>query len=393
MANPRPLILKQVYRFLARMDVTAVLIAILLVLAALGSCFPQLAPTVTGDSERLAQWEAGVRARYGALTGLLAASSAFRCFRSPVFLVPLALLAVATLVCTLNRWRAVWRRTFHRPVRCSDLVFDAASYTARLRFEGFGVSTQPEGLTALPATGLSYLVRRSLEQRGFRVRSEIAAEAIHLRGDRNRLAPVATLVTHLAILLLLLGTALSGRCGWREEVTIGPGETAEVAHGSGLTLRNDGFTIARYPNGSAARYEAEVAIVVGGQEVARGSVRVNQPLSYGPVALHLRGYGGSEGAYSLTLLAVRDPGYGLTIAAGLLLLLGLAVSFNFPHCCVRARVDPGGVLWLAGQAEHRAYSFEREFETLVEELERAVNGSGAGERKTRDRSSFAIRRG
>jgi len=85
--KPKPQILKRAYRFLGRMDVAAVLIFAMLLLAALGSCFPQLSSSVADDAERLVQWETGVRARYGALTNLLAASGAFRCFRSPVFLV------------------------------------------------------------------------------------------------------------------------------------------------------------------------------------------------------------------------------------------------------------------------------------------------------------------
>ena len=56
------------------------------------------------------------------------------------------------------------------------------------------------------------------------------------------------------------------------------------------------------------------------------------------------------------------------------MFLGLTVSFNFPHCCVRARIEPGGVLHLAGRAERRAYGFEREFEALVKELEQAASG-------------------
>jgi cytochrome c biogenesis protein ResB len=129
--NPKSQIARRAYRFLAQTNVAAVLIAVVLLLAALGSCFPQLTPTVAADPERLARWEAAVRARYGALTDLLTASGAFRCFRSPVFLVPVALLALSTLVCTLNRWRGLWRRAFHQPVRCSDVALDGAPHTAR----------------------------------------------------------------------------------------------------------------------------------------------------------------------------------------------------------------------------------------------------------------------
>ena len=377
MTSDKSKIPKRVYRFLSRLNVAAVLIAIVLLLAVLGSFFPQLSSSVAADPERLAPWEAAVRARYGALTDLLSASGAFRCFRSPVFLVPVALLALATLVCTLDRWRGLWRRAFHQPVRCSDTALDSAPHTA--------------SLTAPDAAALPRIVRECLERRGFRVQTtEITPTnqqtiqpanqpSIHLRGDRYRLFPLATLVTHLAVLLLLVGVALSSGYGWREQITIEPGEVAEVGHGSNLALRNEGFAIERYPDGSVASYEAQVSIAEGGRDVRRGSVRVNEPLNYGPVWLYLQGYAETPDGCSVTLLAVRDPGYGVVITAGFLLLLGLTVSFNFPHCWVHARIEPDGTLRLAGRASRRAYDFEREFTSLVEEIRHAV---GAGKEGT-----------
>jgi cytochrome c biogenesis protein ResB len=364
--KPKAQVGKWVVRSLARMDVAAVLILAVLLLAALGSCFPQLSPAVAADPGRRAQWETGVRARYGGLTDGLAAGGVFRWFRSPLFLAPLALLAGATLVCTLDRWRGIWRRAFHQPVRCADGAFDTAPHTTRL--------------SASPAVDLATAAREGLEQHGFRVRTTEVVTTNHplvyLRGDRNRLAPLATLVTHLAVLLLLLGAALSSGFGWREEIAIGPGEMAEVGHGSGLALRNEGFAIERYADGSVAGYEAEVTIIDGGKEATRGATRVGEPLTHGPVGLVLQGYADAPGGTSVALLAVRDPGYGAVVVAGLLLLFGLTVSFNFPHCWVHARVDPDGTLRLAGRADRRACDFEREFAALAEEIRLAVTGEG-----------------
>ena len=171
---------------------------------------------------------------------------------------------------------------------------------------------------------------------------------------------------------MLLGAALSSGYGWREEITIGPGETAGIGHGSELTVRHLAFAVERYPDGSVAGYEARVALVEEGREARRGRIRLNEPLVYGPVGLYLRSYAGTEGRYSVRLLAVHDPGCGLVIAAGFLLLLGMTVSFNFPHCCVRARSEPGGWVCLAGRADRRACDFGREFALLVDEIERAV---------------------
>jgi cytochrome c biogenesis protein len=349
------------WRFLGRLDLAAVLILVVLLVAAFGSCFPQLSSSVAADPERLARWAEGVRARYGALTDLLAAGGAFSCFSSAVFLVPLTLLATVTLACTLDRWRAVWRRAFHQRVRCSDVALDTAPHVARL--------------TALPATDLPNIARQGLEQRGFRVRREDVGDVLYLRGDRNWLAPLATLVTHLAVLLLLLGVLLSSRYGWREEITIGPGETVEVGHGSELALRNDGFTIVRYPDGSAANYEAQVTIVEGSRERVHSRMRVNEPLSYRSVGFHVHGYQGIEDQYSVTLLAVHDPGYGLVVVAGFLLLVGLTVSSHFPHCWVHVRMDSEGTLRLAGRADRHAGDWGREFAALVEEIQRSEIGT------------------
>jgi cytochrome c biogenesis protein len=353
---------RRVWRFLAKLDVAAILILAVLLLAALGSCFPQVSSSVVADPDRLARWETAIRGRYGVLTGLLAAGGVFRGFRSPVFSVPAVVLAIATLVCTLRRWRGLWRRVLRQRVRCSDLALDSAPHAARL--------------TVPLDVDLSGIVRKRLECRGFRVRAAEAAKTgvVHLRGDRNRLTPLATLVTHTAVLLLLLGATLSTVYGWQEEVAIGPGGTVEIEHGDDLAVRNEGFAITRYADGSAAGYEADVAIIRRGQEVARGNVRLNEPLTYRGVSFVLTSYGGTEDHYSVTLLVVRDPGYGPVIAAGFLLLLGLTVSFNFPHCWVHARVEPDGTLRLAGRADRRAWDFGREFASLVEELERVVQG-------------------
>jgi cytochrome c biogenesis protein ResB len=133
-------------------------------------------------------------------------------------------------------------------------------------------------------------------------------------------------------------------------------------------VRNDRFAVERYADGSVAAYRADVTLMDGGREVARRTVQVNQPLAYGGLGFYLRGYAEADGGDSVTLLAVYDPGYGLVIAAGFVLLLGLVVIFYFPACSVYAQVAPGGTLRLAGQADRRAADFGRDFAALVQDL-------------------------
>ncbi len=344
-------LLTKTWRGLTRLNVAAVIILLVLLLTAPGSCFPQLSPPITTDAARLAHWQTSVQTRYGGSTDFLAALDVFDWFHAPPFLTSLALLAVAMLVCTLDRWRAVWWRVFRAPVNSPDAMFETAACTASL---------QAPSLTAP-------LLLERLRERGFYVRVETSGDTHHLRGDRNRLNPLATLVTHLAVLLLLLGAILSSRFGWQNTLTLNPGETAGLREGS-LSVRNDDFSIIRYANGAVANYEAAITLLEAGQEMARRPIRVNEPLTYNGIGLYLRGYGGSEGRYSITLLAKRDPGYGLVITAGFLLLFGLTVSFYLPHYTIHARISADGVLRLAGRAGRYAHDFEREFAALVAEL-------------------------
>jgi len=334
------------------------LLAFVLLLTALGSCLPQLSPIVAGDASRLARWQEAVRSKYGAFADLFWFLGLFRFSRSVLFLLPLALLAVATIVCTVDRWRGLWRKAFARTMVCPDSLFETSSYHARL--------------DAQAGTAVGAAVQESLRERGFRVRSETSADATYLRGDRNSLSPLATLANHLALLLLLAGALLSSAYAWREELTIAPDEAAQISHSSGLALRNDGFAIAHYPGGAAASYEARISLIERDEEVASGTVRLNEPLAYKSMRIYLRGYEGKEGHYTILLLAGHDPGYPLFVVAGCMLLLGLCVSFFLPHSCVQARIQPEGTLSLAGHADRQAYSFGREFASLVAELKQGM---------------------
>lgn len=360
---------------LVRLDLASALLLALLLLAILGSYVPQRPSSLADDPERQAQWHRDVRATYGRLTDVLYAVGAFRWFSSPVFWLPAGLLLLATLACTIHRWRGVRRQAFHRPVRCSAPVLETRARTTTL-----SVSSAAE-----PAS----VVRDALERWGYQVRSRAEGDVVALRGDRYRLAPLATLVTHGAVLLLALGVLVSHVWGWRETLTVSRGETVKIGHvaneGAPLQLRSDGFVVTRYPDGKVAGYNAEIAIIGDGAEIARGHVRLNEPFVYRGVGFYLRSYTPpgsvaeaeqqSEGEeYVVTLQAVRDPGYGLVVGAGLLLCLGLTVSFNFPHCCIRARIESPGVVHLVGRADRRAWGFDGAFDDLVTEIGRGMDG-------------------
>jgi cytochrome c biogenesis protein len=348
-------VVRRAWRWLVRTDVAAILLVLAIVLMAAGSIFPQWAGAAAGKT----RWDALIRDRYGGLAGPLIALDAFRFFQSPLFAALLVVLVLATLVCTLNRWPALWRSAWRRPGRPPEALLDSAPHSVY-----FGASLSAD---------LPDRIRRCLHDRGYRVTSDTSGDGVYLRGDRNSLARLASLVDHLAVLLLFIGAVMSATLGWRAELALAPGQTTPVGHGSPLTVRNEGFAILYYPDGSPANYEAQLGVADPTRTIS-ARVAVNRPLALRRVHVYLSGYQPTAAGDTVTLLAVHDPGYSLVFAGGLLLLLGVTVALAFPHCSVHVRIAADGTLRLAGFADPGAIGFRREFAGLAVEL-RKIGGS------------------
>lgn len=259
---------QSLWRGAARLDVAAIILGVLIALLAVGSALPQ-----PGGA---------------AATGF---------FGAAWLLIPWALLLVATLLCTLRRWRRIVSGGLPSPP-------DPLSQRA-----GGSVTTPPplgEGLG----------VRGSTSTRP-------VPGGLHSRRDRLGLARLATLVTHLAVFLLLGGVLLNAWLGWRTELTLPPGATVEVERAGGLRVAADAFAVERYPDGSVADYVVALRVAD-----SPATLRLNAPVVQNGVALTLRGYRLQPEGAAVTLQAAYDPGYPLMVLGGFLLFGGMTVTFT-----------------------------------------------------------------
>ena len=352
-------LLSRAGRILSRTDVAAALAACLLAVLCLASCFPQVSPAVAADPVRLSRWERAVRDAYGDRTDALAGLGMFRVGRSPLLLVPLGITLLSLVVCTTRRLLAVWRSAVGSPATCSDADFASEPLVTKVNDEG-------------DASALLTIVRERLRRRGFAVCVEREGPSIYVRGDRNRLAQLGTLVTHLALPAMLAGILLSSTQAWRQEVTVGPGEAVPIAWRS-LSLRNDGFDVERHPDGRDAGYKARLALLDSQGVVAwAGAITDDRTGRLRDMALYVQGYWGNPGSYNVVVQLVRDPGYLPFAGGAILALVGIAAALYFPHCYVRARIGPEGTLRLAGWAGRHLCGFERQFSALGRELRDAA---------------------
>ncbi len=345
--------LSRAWRFLSQLRLGVILLALVLVAVAVGTLFPQKPQ----DAEVGVWWDA-VRDRYGFLYGPLRALGLFDLFRTRWFQALLGLLLLSTLACFLKR---VWPLT--------RVVLRPRTW---LPVERFARADLRVTLTFPSAQAAEAALRAALRRRRYRVQVEPSGDERHLRADRHRLPRLGTLLTHAGLMALLLGAAWGGLRGWREPaLAVGPGETAVVGHGTGVGLRCDRLEVLRYDDGTPRDYRAEVILVDGaGSELARGTLRVNHPLTHSGVSYYLQGYRLDEaGACDVTLSAAHTPGYGLVIAAGLCLLCGVTLTFHFPHRRLWARLGPRGETTLVGSSTWDRERFARHFAALVAELE------------------------
>jgi cytochrome c biogenesis protein len=235
----------------------------------------------------------------------------FRIFSAPWFIFLLTLLVVSIIVCTLDRTPDLYRKA-----RLVKVAQAAPFYDLRLADRARYTNADPEAADQLAAV---------MRERRFKVRrmSDEPAEdgstpTLHLYGDRNQFFKLATLLTHLGLILFLAGAAVTTGLGYETVVFLGEGQTAPVqAVGTpdNLLVKNVHFEAPTRPDGSFEDFRTDLAVYQNGVEVARKIIRVNDPLEVNGYVFHQNTFGPAAD------LAIRDSA-GKLVWDGPILLAG-----------------------------------------------------------------------
>lgn len=267
-----------VWQIFASVRLAVGLILAIALLGLVSVVLPQTPAGLAPGTPEYADWLDLARPAFGPLTDALAALQLFSATGSLWMRLLLSALAVNTLVCTLNRLPAIWRTVFHPVVATDDATFDSAVAAE-------GIDLAQDSLTAARA------VASALGQRRLRVAANVG-ETSYLHADRNHLFRLGTLLTHLAIILFLVGAVTSSLLGIRVPAFAVPeGSTRAVGLGTDLALRLETFSDEYYPDGPPKDYRSEVVLLDRDVEVARRTVRVNEPLDYGGFRFLQSGFG------------------------------------------------------------------------------------------------------
>jgi cytochrome c biogenesis protein len=320
---------------LTSVDFAVAQIIVLAILAVVGMTIRQLPDfAFRSASDYVAAME-DIHARYDPVMGagvvdVLERLSVFAIFRSPWFSLGLTVLVISIVVCTLDRTPKLWRGVTEVRVDQAEPFFDP-----RL--------PDRAAMSGVPVEGVRAVLRRN----GFRVREATAVDGTrHLYGDRHQYTKMATLFTHAGLVLFLVAAAVTSRFGDEQGLVVPEGSslTVQPIGTPGLLLvKNLDFQAPGFETGQASDFTTDLAVYQDGREIARKTIRVNDPLSIGGYTFHQNGFGPApylvvrdaegrplwDGAVPLTDAAAGSP-YGIVGVPGsdlgLQLLLGKAAD-------------------------------------------------------------------
>ena len=281
--NPLAQLGQGLWRLLTSVDFAVVQIIFLSILAVIGMTLQQLPDFAFRSPGDYANAIEAIHIRYDPVLGpglvnVLERLGAFSIFKSAIFGIGLVVLVVSIVVCTLDRTPRLWR-----DVSAVRVVQPEPFFDPRL----------PDRAAMTGIAGID--VTRLISARGFHVREETAADGTaYIYGDRHQYTKMATLLTHLGLILFLVAAAVTSRFGDEQGLVVPEGESLTVQSiGTRdlLLVKNLDFEAPGFETGMPTDFTTDLAVFQNGAEVARKTIRVNDPLAIGGYTFHQNGFG------------------------------------------------------------------------------------------------------
>ncbi len=307
--NPLARIADAIWGLLTSVDFAVLQIIALALLAVVGMILKQLPGFAFRSATDYANEMDKLRALYEPTLGpdivsLLERLQLFQVFTSVWFSIGVVVLILSIIACTIDRTPRLWRSSAEIRVVQPDPFFDPTLPDRAL-------------MAGVSADALAEVLRRHR----FVVRKETTDGVTtddgathdgtthdgttYVYGDRNRWTKLATLISHLGLILFLVAAAVTSRFGDEQGLVVAEGETMTVqAIGTpGLLLvRNLGFEAPGFDTGRPTDFTTDLEVYQDGALLARKLIRVNDPLAAGGYTFHQNGFGPAP------VLVIRDAG-------------------------------------------------------------------------------------
>ncbi|MGD9933083.1 MAG: cytochrome c biogenesis protein ResB [Dehalococcoidia bacterium] len=209
-ASPGPSPFKTIWDLLTNVKFALLLVGTALVASMLGVVIPQLPPPMRSNPAARDAWLELQRSDFGVLTTPMYRTGLFDVFHSPWFSGLWVVIIVAVTVCTVSRLRPTIRSVQRPPLRVPDRYFQSAHYRA----------------TANIAVPPSAVADRLRAKRYRVVETHSEDGATYLFADRFPWTSYGTFLSHLALLMLLVGGLMTVLVGFDRTLALAETTTA-----------------------------------------------------------------------------------------------------------------------------------------------------------------------
>ncbi|MFC1572252.1 cytochrome c biogenesis protein ResB [Candidatus Eisenbacteria bacterium] len=183
-------------------------------------------------------------------------------FRCPLYRVILALLSLSLLTCVIKRWRSRWRQALTNPLPAPEV------------FDGTGTVAWTSTAQASTEEVVAFFRRRL-----FAVRTVLDGNTVTVAASRFGIARLGAVLTHLGLLLLVVGGLWMAFSGSSFTVWMNQGDVFEIPETPGqLELKE--FRIETTPRGQVSDYISSVCLCEGDTVIREMEIEVNKPLRY-----------------------------------------------------------------------------------------------------------------
>ncbi len=219
------------------------------------------------------------------------------------FISLLFLFAMNLIVCSLERLPKIWK-----------LVKDPVQPITEERLKGLRL--RREAVIKGKADQAREKVEAALKKGGYKPALHQEGGTLQLYAERFRYSRLGVYVTHLSVLLILIGAVVGIFFGFNARLNLLEGMISAVAYEGpgkevplGFMVRCDDFDVSFYEGSDTPKtYMSILTIIENGREVMKQEIEVNTPLTYRGITFYQSSYGFNPNRDSLFRFSVTSKG-------------------------------------------------------------------------------------
>ncbi|MBW1912866.1 MAG: cytochrome c biogenesis protein ResB [Deltaproteobacteria bacterium] len=258
---------------------------VLLIILAVTSIFGTIIPQQEGAIEFARRLSPGLFRLFGTL-------QLFDMYHALWFRVIIGCLSLNLIVCSINRFPATLKRfrILPRPDRSKPFDNLPSDRSFTVKGEIREIAGQVSGL-------INGRYRNMAEKE--------VDKGMFFYGDQGRSTLFGVYLVHLSVLLILTGAITGSLFGFKAYVNLPEGETVDTVairsseghshKGLGFSVRCEKFFVDFYDNGSPKEYRSELSFLIDDNEVKKGNLRVNHPITFRGITFYQSSYGSTPG--------------------------------------------------------------------------------------------------